>query len=353
MAYLRILLLPFSALYGLVIWVRNRLYDWGWLKSTGFSNPVIVVGNLAVGGTGKSPMTEYLIRLLSNRYTLATLSRGYGRATRGFRAVEVHSTATECGDEPLQFKRKFPHITVAVGEDRVQGVKRLIQDGHEAIILDDAFQHRALHPGFAILLFDYQAMRKPNWLLPAGNYRDCFQERRRADIMVVTKTPISATTREKEHIRQKLSLKQEVPVLFASIRYGSLSPVFPSGKAHDKTALHPELSILMVTGIANPTPLHDYLAPQVKGVFQLRYLDHHQYTLADIQQIIKRFNEIANPSKLIITTEKDAQRLLIPQLSRHLADLPLYMVPIHAQFDEQDEYLFQQLVLEYCKNTSY
>lgn len=349
MAHLRLLLLPFSALYGLIVWARNRLYDWGWLKRTAFSNPTIVVGNLAVGGTGKSPMTEYLIRLLTGQYTLATLSRGYGRKTRGFLEVSTANTAAECGDEPLQFKRKFPHITIAVGEDRVKGVERLIQNGHQIIVLDDAFQHRALRPGLAILLFDYQTMDKPKWLLPAGNYRDCFQERRRADIMIVTKTPVTATEREKEHIRSKLSKAQEIPVLFSSIGYGPLLPVFPANEQHPPTQLRADLSVLVVTGIASPTPLYDYLAPQVNDVIPLRYPDHHHYAPRDIQQLINRFTQIANPLKLIVTTEKDAQRLLAPALSNQLAGLPMYMVPMHAQFNEQDERVFQQLVLNYCE----
>src|SRR5690606_24292763 len=189
MVYLRALLLPFSLLYGLAIWLRNRLYDWGWLRSVAFDRSVIVVGNLAVGGTGKSPMTEYLVRLLSSRGRLATLSRGYGRETRGFLEVTPNDTARRTGDEPLQFKRKFPEITVAVDEDRVDGVSRLIAGGHDIIVLDDAYQHRALRPGLALLLFGYGAMHQPKWRLPAGDYRDAFSERRRADVMVVTKAP--------------------------------------------------------------------------------------------------------------------------------------------------------------------
>lgn len=351
MAYLRLLLLPFSVLYGLIVWIRNRLYDWGWLKSTTFNSPVIVIGNLAVGGTGKSPMTEYLIRLLGSRYQLATLSRGYGRKTQGFLEVSTAHTVAECGDEPLQFKHKFPHITIAVGEDRAKGVSRLIQNGHDAIVLDDAFQHRALRPGLAILLFDYQAMGKPKWLLPAGNYRDCFQERRRADIMIVTKTPTATTEHDKERIRSKLAIARDIPILFSSIGYGTLLPVFPADEHPPipTAQLQRDFSLLVVTGIANPVPLHNYLATQVNEVSQLRYPDHHDYTPNDIQQIVNRFTQIANPLKLIVTTEKDAQRFSNPILSTQLKGLPIYMLPIHAQFNEKDESLFQQLVLDYCK----
>ena len=253
MVFLRLLLLPFSWLYGLVIWLRNRLYDWGWLRSASFDRAVIVVGNLAVGGTGKSPMTEYLVRLLSARYKLATLSRGYGRKTRGYLEVSPIGTASRYGDEPLQFKRKFTDVTVAVDEDRVDGVTRLIQSGHEAIVLDDAYQHRALRPGLAILLFDYGAMHRPRWLLPAGNYRDSFQERRRADVMVVTKTPPGAPEAMKSRIRHTLSVTRDVPVLFSGIGYGPLTPVLPAEP--EVNALSRNLSVLLVTGTAKPSPL--------------------------------------------------------------------------------------------------
>jgi len=349
MHYLRLLLLPLSLLYGLATWIRNRCYDWGWIKSTSFAKPTIVVGNLAVGGTGKSPMIEYLVRLLDGKYKLATLSRGYGRKTRGFREVREGSTAVESGDEPLQFKRKFPHVTVAVAENRVKGVQRLIDSGHDVILLDDAFQHRALDPGFVILLFDYQALGQPRWLLPAGNYRDGLWERKRADLMVVTKTPAAADGKEKERIRRKLSIGQQVPVLFAGIGYGAPVPVLPSSPGI--AALDANLSILLVTGIANPEPLHQYLSAYVKDILQLRYPDHHPYTSADVQKMVDRFDALPNPHKLIVTTEKDAQRLLDPVLRGLLADLPFYMVPIHVRFDGEAEQVFKQMVSAYCVRT--
>ena len=346
MASLRMLLLPFSLLYGLAIWIRNRLYDWGWLRSVAFDEAVIVVGNLAVGGTGKSPMTEYLVRLLSSRGRLATLSRGYGRKTKGFLEVTPNDTARRSGDEPLQFKRKFPGVTVAVDEDRVHGVSRLIRSGHDIIVLDDAYQHRTLRPGFAILLFDYRAMDKPTWLLPAGGYRDAFRERRRADVMVVTKTPVGATEAEKDRIRTRLSAKHDIPVLFAGIGYGSLTPVLP-GESSRGTLRH-DATILLLTGIANPAPLYGYLLPQVSEIEHMRYADHHDYTAADIHKIIRRFDEIDNPSKLIVTTEKDAQRLLDPAISDLMVGLPLYMVPIHLEFGAADDAVFRERVLAYC-----
>ncbi len=346
MVYLRALLLPFSLLYGLAIWLRNRLYDWGWLRSVAFDRKVIVVGNLAVGGTGKSPMTEYLVRLLSSHGRLATLSRGYGRKTKGFLEVTPDNTARHSGDEPLQFKRKFPEITVAVDEDRVDGVSRLIERGHDIIVLDDAYQHRALRPGLAILLFDYHAMGKPKWLLPAGNYRDAFEERRRADVMVVTKTPPGVGEIAKDRIRRRLSTTRDIPVLFAGIGYGPLTPLLPTEVETD--ALSSDVSILLVTGIANPAPLYEYLSSQVAEIVHLRYSDHHDYTVADVHKIIRSFGEISNSNKLVVTTEKDAQRLLDPTVSALLTELPVYMVPIHLEFDADDESTFRELILAYC-----
>ncbi|MGV3761484.1 tetraacyldisaccharide 4'-kinase [Parapedobacter sp.] len=349
MVYLRALLLPFTLLYGLAIWLRNRLYDWGWLRAVSFDQAVIVVGNLAVGGTGKSPMTEYLIRLLSSRGRLATLSRGYGRKTHGFLEVVPHDTARRTGDEPLQFKRKFPEITVAVDEDRVDGVSRLIDAGYDTVVLDDAYQHRALRPGLSILLFDYHAMGKPKWLLPAGDYRDCFSERRRADIMVVTKTPTGATEAAKNRIRHQLSTKRDIPLLFAAIGYGPLTPVLSDESS--ACALHRDTAILLVTGIANPVPLYEYLSSKAAEIEHLRYADHHDYTVADIRKVIRHFDEINNPRKLIVTTEKDAQRLLDPAVSALLTGLPLYIVPIHLAFDTADDAAFRKLVLAYCDSS--
>jgi len=312
---------------------------------------VIVVGNLAVGGTGKSPMTEYLVRLLSAHYKLATLSRGYGRKTRGYLEVSPADTASRCGDEPLQFKRKFPEITVAVDEDRVDGVTRLIQSGHQAIVLDDAYQHRTLRPGLAILLFDYGMMHQPKWLLPAGNYRDSFQERRRADVMVVTKTPPGATPAIKSRIRHTLSTTRDIPVLFSSIGYGPLTPVLPV--APGVNALSRDLSVLLLTGIANPIPLYDHLSGQVREIVHLRYADHYSYTGTDARKIIHRFGELANPRKLVVTTEKDAQRLLDPTISGLLTGLPLYMIPIHMEFDGKDSGTMREIVLSYCDTATH
>lgn len=346
MRYLRLLLLPFSAIYGIAVWLRNCFYNWGWLRQTAFDIPVIVVGNLAVGGTGKSPMTEYLIRLLAAKYRIATLSRGYGRKTQGFREVQPTDTVAESGDEPLQFKRKFPEITVAVCEDRVTGVQWLQRSGHQVVLLDDAFQHRALKPGLAILLFDYPRIHKPRWLLPAGDYRDWFAARRRADILIVTKTPDTVTKAAKTVQQQQLAVGHKpMPILFAGIDYGELRPVRPGVPAAVHNA---DVVVLLVTGIARPDPIYRYLATSTREVIHMRYPDHHAYTAADMARISQRFSEIQHPRKIIVTTEKDCQRLVIPAFYEVLEDLPVYMLPIRFTFDRNDEAILRQKVLEYC-----
>ncbi len=350
MGYLRLLLLPFSAIYGAAVWLRNCFYNWGWLKQTAFDIPVIVVGNLAVGGTGKSPMIEYLIRLLAPEYSVATLSRGYGRSTRGFREVQLTDTAAESGDEPLQFKRKFPEITVAVCEDRVAGVRRLQALGYRVILLDDAFQHRALKPGLAILLFDYSHMRTPKWLLPAGNYRDWFSARRRADVLIVTKTPDTATAEDKATIRKQLTVTPEdIPLWFAGIDYDKLLRASPVGDG--TVLLDADTAVLLVTGIANPDPLHRYLAARVGEVVHLRYTDHHPYSSSDIQRVKNRYAAIPNSRKIIVTTEKDSQRLFAPPHAAVFDGLPVYVLPIRFTLERQEAHAFQQRVLQYCADT--
>ena len=224
----RYLLLPFSLLYGLIILIRNFFYDLGIFKSKQFDLPVIVIGNLEIGGAGKSPMTEYLVGFLKNQYKITTLSRGYGRQTKGFFYADKNSTAKTVGDEPLQFKQKFPEIAVAVCENRVFGVEKL-QTDHDLILLDDAFQHRALTPGFSLLLFDYQQLLKPHFLLPAGNYREPFSGKKRADVIVVSKCPADLSAENQEKIRQQMLLLPHQNLFFTSIVYQPFRAFFSFG----------------------------------------------------------------------------------------------------------------------------
>lgn len=339
MRLLRWILIPLTLLYAGVIWLRNRLYDWGWLKSQSFDLPVVVIGNLAVGGTGKSPMTEYILRQVKDTVNIAVLSRGYGRKTKGFRYVMPNDQASLTGDEPLQIKRKFPQVTVAVAEDRCLGVNTL-QTQHDAILLDDAFQHRRLKPSFAILLFDYQSLLEPIMPLPTGNFRDLMPESRRAQVIVITKCPNSINLAEAENIKNKLLKYSSAPVFFSRIRYSQVQS--------DRHSLNTEdlktMDILLLTGIANPKPLSAYLQPLCKNISHLRYADHHSFTQADLSHIAKSYTAIAGAEKCILTTEKDYQRLP----AAFLAEYPVIYIPIVQEilFNEKD--IFDLLIKQAC-----
>lgn len=343
---LRLLLWPFSLLYGLVIAIRNFLYDKNIFKSQKFDLPVIVIGNLAVGGTGKSPLTEYLIRLLKDSFKVASLSRGYGRETTGFIYVETTDNFTKVGDEPLQFKTKYPEITVAVCEDRVEGVKKL-KNSHDVIVLDDAFQHRRLTPGLSILLFDYGSLFKPRMFLPAGNLRDSFTQRKRADLIIITKTPSSLSEEKKAAAIKRLAINTNQQVLFSSLDYGSPYNVFNASETNDDL-FNQESDILLVTGIANPKPLLNYLEDKCHNIELVSYPDHHSYTEKDIESIVKKYTALSAKKKFIISTEKDLQRLKSFINTPLLSDLPIWIIPIKAYFNEEDTQQFTSLILNYC-----
>jgi len=347
--FLRLLLWPFSLIYGLVIAIRNYLYDWGILKSQKFDLPVIVVGNLAVGGTGKSPLTEYLIRLLKDSYKIATLSRGYGRKTKGFIYVEKTDSADRVGDEPLQFKNNYPEITVAVCEDRVTGVEKL-KNSNEVILLDDAFQHRALIPGFSILLLDYANLFKPRLLLPAGNFRDSFVQRKRADIIIVSKSPSTLSEEKRREALRKVKALTNQQVLFSSLSYGipycASDNLENYGNLEKGRDLKQDGCILLVTGIANPKPLLNYLQEKWNTVKILSYADHHHYTRKDIETIIRTFKAIKSDRKYFLTTEKDFQRLKIYLKDPVFAELPIWIIPVEVSFNDRDKQLLSALIFK-------
>lgn len=329
---LRQLLYPVSLLYAFVVWLRNRLYDMQLLKSRSFGIPIVVIGNLAVGGTGKSPMTEYVLRIIGASSRIAILSRGYGRKTKGFRYVKADDLTATVGDEPLQIKRKFPQHTVAVCEDRVKGVEQLLESC-DAVLLDDAYQHRALTPSFSILLFDYQSMLQPMLPLPTGNFRDSLQESRRAGCMVITKCPDHIDPNQKFDIMAQLRRHSEAPIFFSRIVYEG---IIDSNKATYKSASLAQTSILLVTGIANPAPLKSYLSAKTSTLEQIIYPDHHRFSDSDLQNIGKSWERIDSKDKIIVTTEKDIQRLPASFLDRY----PVFYVPIHQEilFNESETF---------------
>ena len=345
MKYLRWLLFPFSLLYGLVVVTRNWCYDAGIFTSSKYKLPVIAVGNLDVGGAGKSPMTEYLVRLLKSNYKLATLSRGYGRKTKGYLTATATGTANQLGDEPSQFHSKFPDITVAVCEKRANGIEQLAPN-HDVIILDDAYQHRAVTAGFNILLFDYNRLNEPHWLLPAGNLREPFIGRYRADVFVVSKCPVNLTEQQRQEALKRLKPLNYQQVYFTTIDYLPLQDMMGQELSHFPDA---DTTVFLLTGIANAQPLLQYIKQHTLHVIHHNYPDHHQFSLKNIAKLAKDFNDCSASKKMIITTEKDAQRLHEPQLLPQVQALPIRVLPIGIQFLNQGQQQFNETINHYVR----
>ncbi len=336
----RYILFPFSILYAIITGLRNGLYDKHILKQEKFDVPVINVGNLSMGGTGKTPMIEYLIRLLKNNYRIAVVSRGYKRKTNGFILADKKSTPEQIGDEPYQIYKKFPQINVAVGENRVEAVRKVLAKiNPDVILLDDAFQHRRLKAGLNILLTSYQKPFFRDFILPAGNLRESKKGAERADIVVVTKSPERIEEAEKELIVRAVKKYTATPIFFAGIKYGA------SVVNEQKQILLSDLSdyaVLLVTGIANPKPLYWFLSEKNINFESLKFGDHHHFSQADVQQINKAFERLKAQHKIILTTEKDFVRL-----HRHFDD-ELYYLPIETQVFEKE--LFNNKILAYVSN---
>ncbi len=336
----RYLFLPITWIYGAIIWLRNKLYDKNILKSASFNFPLICVGNLATGGTGKTPMTEYLIRLLQNDFKTATLSRGYKRKTAGFAIAAKGTTALEIGDEPMQFHQKFPNVTVAVGEERIVAIPQLLHERPETevIILDDAFQHRQVRAGLNILLTDYSNLYTRDLILPAGDLRDVRSSSKRAHIIIVTKCTADLSEQEKKSIIIEIDPASHQSVFFTTIVYGQPYQLI-SRQAFDVTAEH---GILLVCGIANPAPLKAHLEKHADSYDMIRFADHHIFHTNDLKDIKQYFEKITSEKKVVLTTEKDAVRL--EKFQQELKDFPIYVVPIEHRFLFNEAPLFDQAI---------
>lgn len=351
MKLLRRLLFPFSILYGFGVLLRNLAYDFGFLKSRKFNLPVISVGNLAVGGSGKSPMTEYLINLLKWDFTLAMVSRGYGRKTRGLRYVEENDTVELSGDEPLQIKKKFEGITVAVSENRVEAIEQ-IEWKNDLVILDDAFQHRSVKPGLSILLFEFSSFQSFQMLLPAGNLREPMSQKKRADVVVVTKCPKNIDESQKQQIANKLKLTDNQFLFFSFLNYGNLKSLFQNHISRPLSSLNSASNIILLSGIANPKPLLEMLNGFQVNLIHHEYSDHHNFTEKNIVKLVGEFNELKSGDNLIITTEKDAQRLNSKRFKSLLSGAPIFYLPIEADFDELEKKSFNSLILNYATEST-
>ncbi len=350
MQVLRKLLFPLSFLYGFIILIRNKLYDFEILKSTSFQFPIISVGNLEVGGSGKTPTTEYLIRFLQQEFKICVLSRGYGRKTKGFRWVKENDTTEDCGDEPLQIKTNFPDIGVAVSEDRVTGINQ-IKEKFELAILDDAYQHRALKPGLSILLFNYHHIFNHRFLLPTGNYREAFKEKKRAEILLVSKCPSHLSKLDREKIAIKIAPLAHQKLFFASVDYAQkLLPLNNKREALSAHAINKETKVILLTGIANPAPLFNQIKEKTSHISHFAYADHHPFSLKNIRSLVMAFNELNSNHKMIITTQKDAMRLGDKAFNHLIENLPLYYWPIQMVIpNPEEESLFKNQITNYAR----
>ena len=305
MKFLRFLLFPLSVIYNGITTIRNLFFDWGFFKQTSFKIPVITVGNLSVGGTGKTPQIEYLIRLLGDSFKIAVLSRGYKRKTQDFVLLNDTHAAVDVGDEPLQYFNKFKNIDVAVDVNRVAGISRLIADvTPEVVLLDDAYQHRKVKASLSILLTKYDDLFIDDFLLPTGNLRESRSGAKRTDLILITKCPKNLTDLSKKRIVTKLK-KYQKKVFFTSITYDKKT----SGDKNIFTKDLKNYQVLLITGIANPSSLLSFLQENKVNFKHCQFSDHHHFTDTEIEKIKREFACLSSSKKIILTTEKDYVRL--------------------------------------------
>ncbi len=332
---IRILLWPFSILYGLGATLHEKLYRWGLLKAVSFNLPVISVGNLTVGGAGKSPHIEYLVRLLKEHLEVGVLSRGYRRKSVGFKEVLPQMSVEESGDEPLQFKRKFPDVLVAVSESRSLGVPRMLmkRDDLQVVLLDDAFQHRAIQPGLNILLTEHDHPFTRDLLLPAGRLREWPSAYRRADIIVVTKCPADPAEVQREALLREIAPLPHQRVYFSYYQYRQ--PYYLLDNRY-VTTLEDDWEVLLISAIANVDYLTQYLKQQVGYIKIMEFEDHRYFSKSDISNLKLTFDNMEAQKKIILTTEKDATRL--DQHRQFFTEhrLPVFVLPVEVRFHFED-----------------
>ena len=343
---------PLSWLYGCIIGFRNFLFDVGVLKSRAFDIPVISVGNITVGGTGKTPHVEYLIRLLKDRFNVAVLSRGYKRRTKGYIVADANTIMTDIGDEPFQMKQKFPKVTVAVDAKRVHGIKKLMDSDKkiDVILLDDAFQHRYVKPGINILLVDYHRLIIYDKLLPAGRLREPLSGKNRADIVIITKCPDALRPMEFRVVTKAMDLFPYQDLFFTKLAYDDLKHMY-NGSTRELNSIGSDEHVLLLTGIASPRQLREDLKPYVKNLTPLRFPDHHEFNDDDIQLINETFANMPSP-KIVITTEKDAVRINDTKgLSKEIKD-NIYSLPVKIKFLLEQEEVFNEKIISYVRKNS-
>jgi tetraacyldisaccharide 4'-kinase len=325
----RFLLYPLAPVYGAVVWLRNKLYDSGFFSSIEFSPPVICVGNLSVGGTGKTPHVEYLVRLLQYRFKVATMSRGYKRRTQGFLLADANTNALRIGDEPMQYHMKYPELVVSVAEERITGIPRLLQlkPEVEVILLDDAFQHRSVKAGMNILITDLSKPFYKDFVLPVGTLREKRDAYKRAHIIIVSKCPANLSVQEAKEIESKIAPLPHQHVFFTAIQYDEPYDLFSL-----ETVSLSNTNAIFVCGIAKPEPAIEYLKGKVQAVHPLTYADHHYFLNNDLEEIKETYANWDVHNKIIVTTEKDAARLALHSDKLKDWGVKIAVLPIAVSF---------------------
>ena len=349
-------LAPFAVLYSLITYTRNLLYDKGLLKSRSFKIPTISVGNLAVGGTGKTPHVEYLLNLLKTDFNTAVLSRGYKRKSKGFVLASKITNSEVIGDEPYQIYQKNPDIVVAVDEKRVHGVDELcnLYPNLDVILLDDAFQHRQIKPGVSILLTDYSHLYTRDFHLPSGNLRECKNGSLRADILIVTKCPANISSLEMKQLEDELKISKLQSLFFSSYEYAEILPVFSNSDARNlklDELQNSNIGVLALAGIVHPEAFMKYLNQFSTTCECLFFPDHHSFKPKDIQSVIEKFNNLKSKESIIIVTEKDAARIESNPKDWEILKSKLYKLPIKVKILNQEE-LLKNKIYEYARSNS-
>jgi tetraacyldisaccharide 4'-kinase len=344
----KVFLYPFYLIYGIIVSIRNTLFDLKIKKQYEFPVPVIAVGNITAGGTGKTPHAEYLISLLQKQFRIAYLSRGYKRKSKGYVLANDTSTMFDIGDEPFQIKHKFPNVPIAVCENRVKGINSMLKElkgGIDALILDDAFQHRSVRPNINVLLIDYNRPISEDQLLPLGMLREHEKAKYRANMIIYTKCPPTLQPIEQRIIKKNLDIRPYQDLFFTTIHYGEFTPAIKGVRMFSDDLK--KYSVLLVTGIANPQPLANHLNTMVGDVQHLTFPDHYYFKTKDLNTMMQKFENIVSTNKLIVTTEKDMVRIMaMPDKPDHFLE-NLYYLPIEIKFLDKSHEQFNKKILNY------
>ncbi len=340
---MRYLLFPFSLIYAIITHLRNLAFDYGIFKSKSHNIPIVCIGNLSVGGSGKTPHIQYLINLLKENYKVAILSRGYGRNSSNLQYVEINSPTNQVGDEPLLIKRNHPDCLVVVEKNRNKGVKKILEDFPETelILLDDGFQHRWIKAGFNIIITPYDSPYYQDCLIPIGNLRESKKEANRAQVIIISKTPEKSNPNERKEVVRKLNLFDSQTAYFSHVKYSKWKCINTDNEIqYDKT-----YNITLITGIANAEPLVSHLQKIGHSIHHLKYPDHHKYTTKDINDILAKHNADRSTKKLILTTEKDATKLR--EFKKEFRTNNIYIVPIKVAIEKNER--FKKQILDYVE----